>query len=145
MTRPMSARRARGVRRTPRAPSTARMGDTRPARRAGQAAPSSVTTMPRTTAVMAGPAVTCSAPTGISMPRMSSISPDASPSPSPSPSTLPNTPMTAASVRIVRVTRPREAPSVRNVPISRIRWSTVMLKELRIRKPPTNSAIPEKK
>ena len=39
----------------------------------------------------------------------------------------------------------REAPSVRSMPSSRMRWSTVMLKLLRIRKPPTNSATPEKK
>ena len=39
----------------------------------------------------------------------------------------------------------REAPSVRSIPSSRMRWSTVMLKLFRIRKPPTNSATPEKK
>ena len=36
----------------------------------------------------------------------------------------------------------RVAPSVRSMPSSRIRCSTVMLKLLRIRKPPTNSATP---
>ena len=39
----------------------------------------------------------------------------------------------------------RVAPSARSVPISRIRCSTVMLNELRIRNAPTNSAMPEKK
>ena len=54
--------------------------------------------------------------------------------------------VTAAGAELqVRTTMPGVAPSVRNVPSSRIRWSTVMLKLFRIRKPPTNRATPEKK
>ena len=65
------------------------MGEIRPARRAGQNAPSKVTTMPIKAAVIAAPVLTSSVPTGTPMPRISEMSPDASPSPSPSPSTVP--------------------------------------------------------
>ena len=37
---------------------------------------------------------------------------------------------------------PRDAPSVRSIPNSRIRWATVIEKVLKIRKLPTNSATP---
>jgi hypothetical protein len=65
--------------------------------------------------------------------------------PRPTPSATPTRPSSAASVSTERVTMPRVAPSVRSIPISRMRWKTVMLKELKIRKPPTNSAIAAKK
>jgi hypothetical protein len=39
----------------------------------------------------------------------------------------------------------RPAPRVRSMPISRVRWKTVMLNELKIRKPPTKRAIAAKK
>ena len=59
--------------------------------------------------------------------------------------TAPITPSAAASSRTERTIIGRVAPSVRCMPISRMRWSTVMLKLLKIRKPPTNSAMPAKK
>ena len=122
------------------------MGEMRPARRAGQNAPSRVTTMPMKAAVIAAPALTWSVPTGTPMPRISEMSPDASSRPSPSPSTVPDDPEERAPrSRTELIAMRREAPSVRSMPSSRMRWSTVMLKLLRIRKPPTNSATPEKK
>ena len=86
---PITSRAVRGDWRTPRAPSTARIGATRPARRAGQAAPNVVTRSPSTTAVTAGPAVMCTAPTGISMPRMSAHQPLRQREPESSPSRAP--------------------------------------------------------
>jgi hypothetical protein len=126
-------------------PRTARIGETRPARRAGQNAPSKVTTMPIAAAVMAALALTSRVPTGTSLPRIGEIRPDASPRPSASPNTVPATPITSASVSTEPVAIRGDAPSVRSMPSSRMRWSTVMLKLFRIRKPPTNSATPEKK
>ena len=101
--------------------------------------------MPMKAAVIAAPVLTSSVPTGTPMPRISEMSPDASSRPSPSPSTVPTIPRTSASIRTELIAMRREAPSVRSIPSSRMRWSTVMLKLLRIRKPPTNSATPEKK
>ena len=101
--------------------------------------------MPMNAAVIAAPALMSSVPTGTPMPRISEISPEARSRPSPSPRTVPTMPSTSASVRTELIAMRREAPSVRSIPSSRMRWSTVMLKLFRIRKPPTNSATPEKK
>ncbi len=57
----------------------------------------------------------------------------------------PRTPSRAASRSTEPVILQRPAPRVRSMPISRVRWKTVMLKELKIRKPPTNRAIAAKK
>ena len=66
-------------------------------------------------------------------------------SPRPSPSTAPRIPRSAASRSTEPVIFRRGVPSVRSIPISRVRWSTVMLKALKIRKPPTKRAIAAKK
>ena len=102
--------------------------------------------MPMKAAVIAAPALTSSVPTGTPMPRISEISPDARQRPSAKPEHgARRSPRTSASIRTELIAMRREAPSVRSIPSSRMRWSTVMLKLLRIRKPPTNSATPEKK
>ena len=84
-------------------------------------------------------------PTGKSSARISSIRPSASTTPRPSPIAAPRTPSRAASPSTEPVILQRPAPSVRSMPISRVRWKTVMLKELKIRKPPTNRAMAAKK
>ncbi len=85
-------------------------------------------------------------PTGKSSPsRISLTRPSASSTPRPSPSTQPTTPSASASRRTARTTIGRVAPRVRSMPSSRVRWSTVMLKALKIRKPPTKRAIAAKK
>ena len=104
-----------------------------------------VTTIPMKAATIAAPALTWSVPTGTLMPRINEMSPEASSRPSPSPSTVPTIPRIRASTRTELVAMRRDAPSVRSMPSSRMRWSTVMLKLFRIRKPPTNRATPEKK
>ena len=70
---------------------------------------------------------------------------DASAAPRPRPATEPTSASRAASIRMPRATRRSLAPRARRVPISRIRWKTVMLNAFRIRNAPTNSAMPEKK
>lgn len=77
--------------------------------------------------------------------RIAAARSSARPTPSPSPSSDPTAARISASLTTEVVMRRREAPRARSVPISRNRCSTVMLNELRIRKAPTNSAIPEKK
>jgi hypothetical protein len=142
---PISARRRVSARRGAGAPSSARTGEIRPARSAGQAAPARVAIRPVTTAATAAPGENAIAETGIPKDFMASISRTASPAPRASPSAQPASASTNASTRIVRATRRSVAPRARSVPISRIRCSTVMLNELRIRNAPTNSAMPEKK
>ena len=143
---PATARRARGRERRPSVPSTARIGDVRPARLAGHSAPSTEVATPVAAAAATAQPTKRTSPTGTSSTsRVITTRPCASATPSPSPRTVPITPSSAASIRTVRVTIPRVAPSVRSIPISRMRCSTVMLNELKMRKPPTNSAIAAKK
>ena len=65
--------------------------------------------------------------------------------PTKSPSGEPISASRSASIRIANVIWRRAAPIVRNTPISRRRWATVMLNEFRIRNAPTNAAIAAKK
>ena len=72
----------------------------------------------------------------------SANSPFASPKPARSPTSDASTPTTRASIRIViRICR-REAPTVRRVANSRVRWAIVIESELAITKLPTKRAIP---
>ena len=102
----MSARRGAG------APISARIGEIRPARSAGQAAPASVAISPVTTAATAAPAENSSAETGIPKDFIASISSTASPAPSASPSTEPASAEHAAprrgSTRATRTSRGAE-------------------------------------
>lgn len=68
----------------------------------------------------------------------------ATPMPSTRPTVAPTSPMTSASTMTDRVTCRRSAPSARNRAISWLRWATRIENVLRIRKTPTNSAMPAK-
>ncbi len=60
------------------------------------------------------------------------------------PSRAPSRPIASAStITVVRICR-REAPSVRSIPNSLIRWATVIEKVLKIRKEPTKTAMKPK-
>ena len=61
-----------------------------------------------------------------------------------SPITEATRPITKPSRRTERMTCLREAPSVRSVANSRVRWATVIDRVLKITKPPTSSAMPAK-
>ena len=66
----------------------------------------------------------------------------------PRPATIPrieaSIPSTIASVKTVARTCRDDAPSVRNMPNSRVRWATVIENVLKIRKAPTKTEIPAK-
>jgi hypothetical protein len=83
---------------------------------------------------------------GKSMPKLtrSAFSPTASASPRSSPMTDAMIPTTSASRSTEASTWRREAPRVRSVASSRIRWATVMASVFAITKAPTKSAIPPK-
>ena len=103
--RPTTAR-ASARRRGGRAGRRARRGsaEPRPARRAGHSAPTGGHEQPDDHGDdRRRRRCTCSSPTGIAEPRISSMSPTARPSPSPSPSTLPTTPSASASTSTVRI------------------------------------------
>ena len=70
------------------------------------------------------------------------ISPTAIPSPRNSPASEPMTPMATDSSTTDPSTCRRDAPRVRRVASSRIRWATVIASVFAITKLPTNSAIP---
>ena len=70
--------------------------------------------------------------------------PFAIPRPSTSPITEATRPITRPSSRTERMTCLREAPSVRSVANSRVRWATVIDRVLKITNAPTNSAMPPK-
>ena len=72
----------------------------------------------------------------------SANSPWARARPTSSPMTEAIAPITSDSTRIERRTCLREAPSVRSVANSRVRWAMVIESELAITKLPTNSATP---
>ena len=125
-------------------PCAAWTGESRAARRAGSAAPNRVATIPATAATAIEVPETARSPTGTSSPRSMTMSPSAIPSPSSRPAAVPATARTSASTSTLRATSARLAPSVRSIPSSRVRCSTVIVKLLRIRNPPTKSAIPPK-
>ena len=74
----------------------------------------------------------------------SAVSSLASPNPANSPITEASNPITTPSITTERMTCLREAPSVRSVANSRVRWATVIDRVLKITKAPTNSAIAPK-
>jgi hypothetical protein len=126
------------------ASSSAAIGDTRVARSAGESAAASVTTMPTTSAITIVRVAITVPVFGRSIPKLLNIAfrPPAKPIPASTPATDPSAPMMVASSTIPRRIWPREAPSVRSMPSSRIRWATVIEKVLKIRKLPTRSATP---
>ncbi len=69
-------------------------------------------------------------------------SPLASPRPRRSPTIDASTPTTRDSIMIDRRTCRRDAPTVRSVASSRVRWAIVIESEFAITKAPTKSAIP---
>ena len=66
------------------------------------------------------------------------------PNPAISPMTEATSPMARPSSTTERITCLREAPSVRSVANSRVRWATVIDSVLKITNEPTNSAIAPK-
>ena len=86
------------------------------------------------------------AASGSSMPVAlnSATRPFASPMPTTSPITEASRPMTRPSATTERMTCLREAPSVRRVANSRVRWATVIDSVLKITNAPTSSAMPPK-
>ena len=83
---------------------------------------------------------------GSSTPRAlnSATMPLAIPSPGTSPITEASRPITRPSSTTERMTCLREAPSVRSVANSRVRWATVIDRVLKITNAPTSSAMPPK-
>ena len=74
----------------------------------------------------------------------SSLRPIASPRPANSPSTEASRPITSASTITEPSTCRRDAPTVRSVANSRVRWATVIDSVLKITNAPTNKAMPAK-
>ena len=128
------------------ASSSAAIGDTRVARRAGVSAAASVTSMPTTRARITVRGSITVPVLGRSAPMLlkSALSAPATPIPATTPATEPTSPMIAASSTIPRRICPRVAPSVRSIPSSRMRCATVIENVLKMRKLPTSSATPPK-
>ncbi len=125
---------------------TAAIGGTRVARIAGKSPAITVIKVPtssETTIVRVAKTVS---ETGSPRPsaRKRASSPFASARPRNRPTTEAMKPMTNASSRTDRSTCRREAPSVRSVANSRVRWATVIERVLKITNDPTKSAIPAK-
>ena len=68
----------------------------------------------------------------------------ASPTPANSPTTEASSPITRPSITTERMTCLREAPRVRSVANSRVRWATVIDSVLKITNAPTNRAMAPK-
>jgi hypothetical protein len=123
---------------------TAAIGGTRVARIAGNRPASTVISVPtssETTIVRVANTVPATGRSRFSA-RNSASRPFASPSPRKSPTTDARKPITSASRSTERSTCRRDAPSVRSVANSRVRWATVIESVLKITNEPTNSAIP---
>ena len=125
---------------------TAAIGGTRVARRAGAMAASSVTPVPTSSDTMTVRIPNTVSPSGRSTPSALNRAsmPLAIPNPRKRPIVEATRPMTSPSSLTERSTCLREAPSVRRVANSRVRWATVMDSVLKITNAPTNSAIPPK-
>ncbi len=128
------------------ASSRAAIGVTRVARSAGVRAASIVTPTPSASATTTVRVANTRPVFGRSIPDASNsaLMPAAKPSPANRPSTAPASPTRNASTSTAARICPRDAPSVRSRPNSRIRWATVIEKVLKIWKPPTTSEIPAK-
>ena len=123
---------------------TAAIGGTRVARRAGRMLANSVTSVPtrsETTTVRVAKTVE---PCGRSIPILTNIqfSSLARPRPRKRPMTEPSRPITNASITTDQRTCRREAPNVRSVANSRIRWAIVIESVLAITNAPTKSEMP---
>ena len=144
MTAPMiGARRLSGVRGSSEPSRTAVTGATRLARRAGSTLAATVTRVPtRSDTTMVRVARTMPA-WGRSAPSTTNraLRPFASPMPARMPTIELPRPTTVASAMTPRMTWRRDAPSVRNVASSRVRWATVIDSVLKMTKEPTNRAI----
>ena len=103
----------------------------------------SVTTIPSASATMIVRGSTTIEALGRSTPNASKrrFSPLASATPSTSPTSEAKTPMTSPSVRTERLTWRLDAPSVRRVASSRMRWASVIESVLKITNAPTPSAM----
>ena len=124
--------------------SSAAIGVMRVARSAGARAASSVTTTPTSSETTIVRGATTVPVLGRSMPTAlkSSLIRKAKATPPAMPVTAPSRPKTSASNPTERRICPREAPSVRSMPNSRVRCATVIEKVLKIWKAPTNSETP---
>ena len=121
---------------------TAAIGGTRVARRAGTIVASTVIPVPSASETRTVRSANTIPASGSSPPiALSSL---ASPNPANSPMTEASNPITKPSITTERMTCLREAPSVRSVANSRVRWATVIDRVLKITNAPTNSAIAPK-
>ncbi len=121
-------------------------GATLVARRAGISAASTVIPVPRIRPTITVRGSTTVPVFGRSMPSAENRLPItfANPIPSATPMIAAPSPITKASrTTLARIWR-REAPSVRNIANSRVRWATVIEKVLKIRNAATNRATPAK-
>ncbi len=125
---------------------TAAIGSTRVARRAGRRLATTVTMTPTTIETITVRVLTTVPLLGSVRPAAlnSANSPWARPRPASRPTTEATNPTASDSIRIERSTCRREAPSVRRVANSRVRWAIVIESELAITKLPTNRATPAK-
>jgi hypothetical protein len=121
---------------------TAAIGGTRVARSAGMMLASSVIPVPTAIETKIVRGANTNPTSGRSPP--SAVSSLASPTPAKSPTTEASSPITRPSMTTERMTCLREAPRVRSVANSRVRWATVIDRVLKITNAPTNSAIPPK-
>ena len=121
---------------------TAEIGATCVARRAGIRPASTVRPVPATKGTRIVRASIGRPDSGNAMPTAlkSELRPTARPIPAAIPTSDAKTPVTNASSTTERSTWRRDAPSVRSVASSRVRWETVIASVLKITKPPTNSA-----
>ncbi len=119
-------------------------GGTAAARRAGSSAARTVTTSPTTRLTATVRGCTTTEVDGREPPKelMIACRTRATPIPAPRPRTEASSPTTTASTTTLRVTCPRLAPSARSSASSRCRCATRIVNVLKIRKAPTNSAMP---
>ena len=122
---------------------SAATGAIRVARRAGERLATRVTTMPSPSATMTVRVSITVLACGRSMPKAwkSAFRPFASARPSTRPTTEANTPIARPSVSTERLICRREAPSVRSVASSRMRWASVIDRVLKITNAPTPNAM----
>ncbi len=123
---------------------TAAIGGTRVARRAGRMLATSVTIVPTRTETITVRVAKIVWPCGRSIPKVTNslFRSFARPSPRKSPASEPRMPITRASTTTDHSTWRRDAPSVRSVANSRIRWAMVIESVFAITNAPTNRAIP---
>ena len=121
---------------------TAAIGGTRVARSAGMMLASSVITVPSASETRIVRSANTIPASGRSPPI--AVNSLASPTPAKSPTTEASSPITRPSITTERMTCLREAPRVRSVANSRVRWATVIDRVLKITNAPTNSAIAPK-